>query len=79
MRKAGDRVKIRSKEWIDEQNKDELDTFMAGKVAMVEPMFQYAGREATITHVDDYVLILDIDDGVWLWSEEMLEPEVNNG
>ena len=77
MRKAGDRVKIRSKEWIDEQNKDGAVFFMAGDIVMVESMFQYAGREATIVRVGDYAIILDIDDGVWLWSDEMFEGGIN--
>lgn len=77
MRKAGDRVKIRSREWIDEQNKDEFGVFMAGHVAMVEPQFQYAGKEATIIRTNGEIIILDIDDGKWLWSNEMFEEEIN--
>ena len=77
MRKAGDKVKIRSLEWIKSQNKDIFNIFMAGPVAMVEPQFKYAGMVATITKVNDYVIILDIDDGKWLWSDEMLEEEIN--
>ena len=73
MRKAGDKVKIRSLEWIDAQNRDEFDTFMVGSIAMVEPQFKYAGMEATIIRTNGEIIILDIDDGKWLWSNEMLE------
>ena len=79
MRKVGDKIKIRSKEWIESQDKDVFNIFMAGPIAMVEPQFKYSGKEATIVRVNDYIIILDIDDGKWLWSDEMFEPEVNNG
>lgn len=77
MRNAGDKVKIRSREWIDAQNKDEFGVFMAGNVAMVEPQYKYAGMEATITKVNGEIILLDIDDGKWLWSNEMFEEEIN--
>lgn len=77
MRNAGDKVKIRSIEWINEQNKDYFGAFMAGPIAMVEQQFKYAGMEATITKISGDVMLLDIDNGKWLWSNEMLEEEIN--
>lgn len=77
MHRASDKVKIRSKEWIDSQNKDNFNAFMAGPVAMIGPQFKYAGMDAIITKINGNVILLDVDNGKWMWSEEMLEEEIN--
>jgi hypothetical protein len=74
--KEGDRVRIRSKEWIDAQEKDEDgDISDCGARAFVRNMFQYAGREAVIIKaVNDFSYEIDIDPGSSYWTVQMFDP-----
>lgn len=70
-RKVGDKVRIRSKEWY-EQNKDEEGWVEIGP-SFSSHMSVYCSRIATITKVDaDGTYLLDIDPTYW-WSDEMFE------
>jgi hypothetical protein len=72
--KAGDTVRIRSREWIDAQEKDEDGDIMRDN-GFSRTMFQYAGKLAVITYVDtDDSYRLDIDDGSWWWADWMFDP-----
>lgn len=69
--KVGDKVKIRE-DLIDEEN--------YGCANFVEPMEEYKGQIAEITMTyDDGELgyLIDIDNGVWYWSAEMFEEDMN--
>ena len=77
MRKIGDSVKIKSKEWIDAQPKDSAGDIKMKGVYFVTEMFQHAGREARITKVNvsangPYYEI-DIDEDDFDWTDEMFE------
>jgi hypothetical protein len=75
--KEGNRVRIRSKEWIDAQEKDEDgDIRCCGARAFVKCMFQYAGREAVITKaITDDSYEIDIDSGSVYWTVQMFDPD----
>ncbi len=62
--KVGDKVKIKEDLVVDE-------TY--GEDSFTEEMEKYKGKTATITdvHWDKYEI--DIDDGSWYWTDEMLE------
>lgn len=67
--KIGDRVKVR--ESLEADTDYGCDIFTSS-------MVDYRGKEATITDFregwsDSTVYVLDIDDGNWNWTEEMLE------
>lgn len=63
--KIGDIVKIKENLKVDEYYGDE--TF-------VYDMRGYRGRQAKITHIYTHGYDLDIDDGKWFWTDDMLEP-----
>jgi len=91
MRKVGDRVKIRSKEWIDAQPKDEYgniiieNSVMGSWIFMIPGMFEFAGQESTITKIVEWMgdpdkrYKIDIDNSNCSWVDEMFEPEEVNG
>lgn len=62
--KVGDKVKIREDLVVDE-------TY--GEDSFTEEMEQYKGKTATITDVYWGKYEIDIDDGSWCWTDEMLE------
>lgn len=64
--KVGDKVKI----------KEDLSFGHYSTVYFSTPMKGYRGKEAKITYVSPYdgTFNLDIDNGNWWWSEDMLEP-----
>lgn len=68
--KIGDKVKIREDLVVD---------LAYGCDVFISDMSEYCGKEATITDncFKDGVYSLDIDDGVWYWTEEMLEDVTN--
>lgn len=64
--KVGDQVKIR----------EDLSLGKYYSVHLSRSMLLNKGKEAKITYIspDDDTCHLDIDDGIWWWSEDMLEP-----
>ena len=66
--RIGDKVKIRSSEWLE---------FNGGFIFFTFPMFKYCGKEATIVNVSSKCGInlytLDIDDGEHYWQNFMFE------
>lgn len=68
MRQVGDKVKIRSLEWYN-QNKDKTDCIGF----FVPEMAEYCGQEATIVEAHFKTYLLDIDGQGWYWTEEMFE------
>lgn len=72
--KVGDKVKIKSREWFDAQDKDEDDNVcIEGKESFVEYMAEYCGQTATVIRVVKNFYVLDIDDGDWCWQDWMFE------
>jgi hypothetical protein len=64
MYKVGDKVKIREGLVVGEAY---------GNLLFDDDMEQHCLSVATITFIDGEDYILDIDDGGWYWSDEMLE------
>ena len=77
MRKVGDTVKIKSKKWIDAQEKDGDGDIDLGDILFVADMQEWAGREAKITKVRYYgnssYYEIDIDEYNYDWVDEMFE------
>jgi hypothetical protein len=74
--KAGDRVRIRPMKWIEAQKKNVHGSIEGpGPGFFVKVMFEYAGREAVITKVCSCGYLLDIDKGIWYWSDWMFDPD----
>lgn len=64
--KVGDKVRIKSKEYITNNLK---------RFGIVEPMLNYANKDAVIVSVDANSgegYRIDIDNKVWLWFEDLL-------
>jgi hypothetical protein len=87
--KVGDTVYIRSKEWIDAQEKIKV-RYIDGQEGncirgrednhggLMEPYhFEYAGRQAKITAYSEALMYcrLDIDDGQWFWADWMFDSD----
>lgn len=66
--KVGDKVKIREDLVVDE---------IYGDDSFAEEMERYKGKTATITDVYCGKYEIDIDDGDWCWTDEMLEDCVD--
>lgn len=67
--KVGDKVKIREDLIVDNEY---------GSDSFAEEMEQYKGKTATITGTYMSKYEIDIDDGSWCWTDEMLEDCVNS-
>ena len=70
--KVGDKVKIRSLEWYNE-NKDECGVVFVDKQSFVKEMSEYCGMQANINYASEYRYSIDLDDGEWSWTDEMFE------
>lgn len=72
--KKGDRVRIKSLDWYNE-NKDG-DGDVAVRLCFIRDMSEYCGKTAKIINDSNDRYRLDIDEGFFVWSDEMLEkPE----
>ena len=70
--KAGDRVKIKSIDWYNE-NKDKDGDVLCGEFAFLEGMKKFCSETLTILEdVDDGYLMLEDDLG-YVWTDEMFE------
>ena len=74
--KAGDRVRIKSIDWYNE-NKDEGGNVWTsgGQIPFDKCMSEWCGKVMTISHVrvDHYTMVEDL---VGYWSDEMIECKV---
>jgi hypothetical protein len=79
--KVGDTVRIRSKEWIDAQEKDaDGDILPDGAISFTCGMYKFAGRTAKIVMVDESdssYYALDIDGKTYNWQDYMFDPAYN--
>jgi hypothetical protein len=73
--KIGDRVRIKSRNWINEQLNNSAGVIMFDGCHFTEDMFEYAGKTATITRVTPNRYHFDIDNGTWWWNDWMVEPD----
>ena len=75
--KIGDKVRIKSIDCYNE-NKDERGIIRCDIEAFVPDMSEYCGNVATITAVRERKerFQLDIDDGLWSWTDDMFEELV---
>lgn len=72
--KVGDKVRVKSKEWYDE-NKGELGSIVFSKNTFVPAMEKWCGKEVTIDNVFSYTYTIKEDKGIWNWIDEMFEDE----
>jgi hypothetical protein len=74
--KAGDTVRIQSREWWEKQDKDN-DGDIPGPSGywFFKNMSQHCGKIAKITKVRDTSYTLDIDNGQDEWDEWMFDPD----
>ncbi|MDR2159406.1 MAG: hypothetical protein LBP23_04990 [Treponema sp.] len=74
--KVGDKVRIRSKEWIEGISQPPVGSY----ACFNKEMYKYAGMEAIISgeSVID-VFFLDIDSGRWRWESWMFDPDYKSG
>jgi hypothetical protein len=79
--KVGDKVRIRSKRWIDAQEKDAHGNIDYGpRLCLFSDLFDYAGKIARITRVypGEYESYdLDLNDGGDEWADWMFDPDYN--
>lgn len=71
--KVGDKVRIKSKEWWDAQQKDGFYSVQCGENVFTKDMVKYCGLEAEIKFSCKYSYCLDIDNRKYCWTDEMLE------
>lgn len=71
MYKVGDKVKIREDLKVDERYNE---------LFFVKDMEKYKGKIATITRLSSiqHSYDIDIDDGDWSWTDDMLKACINN-
>lgn len=73
--KIGDKVRIKSREWYDNnEGKDADGDILCGGIYFDHDMRPYCGKSATITDVAGTYSI-DIDNGKWSWTDEMFEDD----
>ena len=72
--KAGDRVRIKSLDWYNE-NKDELGNMDCGDALMTTEKSQFCNKIVTISNVSDVVdgYKIEEDNGHYNWTDEMIE------
>ena len=75
--KEGDTVRIRSKEWMDAQEKNDLGSIVGKeKFVLSIRMMEFAGKPAKITVCcENGSFHLDIDGGRFYWEEWMFDPD----
>lgn len=71
--KVGDKVRVKSKEWWDAQQKDEFYSVQCGENVFTKDMEKYCGLEAEIKFSGKHSYYLDIDNRKYCWTDEMLE------
>ena len=74
--KVGDKVKVKSLEWYDENNIE--NGFEIDDVRFDPDMCKYCGKTAIITVESKGYYKLSIDSGEWFWDDWMLEDESNS-
>jgi hypothetical protein len=77
--KVGDTVRIRSKEWMEAQEKNPENDSIYGcdpeDISLSVFMQDYAGQLAKIVHVVNGHYRLNIDDCVFYWQDWMFDPD----
>jgi hypothetical protein len=72
--KVGDRVCIKSRAWIDAQEKDRDGDITKYGMSFMKDMFIYAGEATEITRAESDGYKLKIDDSFW-WEDWMFDPD----
>jgi hypothetical protein len=78
--KVGDTVRIRSKEWMDAQDKNHLGSIdnLKGSYIMNSSMQEYAGETTKIVVVHHVGYSLDIDNHFNIWQDWMFDPDYSD-
>ena len=74
--KVGDKVKIKSLEWYNQNSED--NAVIKNGAGFTDAMVIYCGRTTTITGIYHDSYDLDIDDGDWYWYDWMFEYDSLN-
>lgn len=75
--KVGDKVRVRSLEWYDDNKNDEGYIFgLNNEINFIKAMAQYCGQLFTIQEKENYYYLLY--DNVFCWQDWMLEDEAFN-
>lgn len=62
--KVGDKVRVRN---------DLVEYKLYGSFRFIDKMIKYKNKVAKIINIENNYMCIDLDDGKWCWSEEMLE------
>ena len=71
--KVGDRVRIKSLDWYNENKNKSNGTFVCCGKYFEYDMKEWCGKIMTILEVDETCYIMTEDEGIYLWSDEMIE------
>ena len=74
--KVGDKVRIKSKEWYEE-NKNAEEYVNVLNERFIASMADYCGKIATITSIstDSIFYRINLDNGCWKWNDGMFEDD----
>jgi hypothetical protein len=75
--KVNDIVRIRSKEWIDAQEKDFCENGNVKGARLYKEIKEHAGKIAKVVTALPYGYKLDVDGGAELWQGWMFDPDYN--
>jgi hypothetical protein len=76
--KVGDTVRIRSKEWMEAQEKDVTGSILISTESCIEivpTMQNFAGKLAKITGAFNVIYRIDVDDQDFNWQDWMFDPD----
>lgn len=76
--KVGDRVKVKSLQWFNENSDDKYNVVLAGGWYFSKPMSILCGKELIIkkiSHADNTPYYI-MEDNTFIWTDEMIECKV---
>ena len=74
-KKIGDKVRVRSREWY-ENNKSYYGDIECGNHMFYREMSDWCGKVVTIINANGNFYHIREDDGIFKWTDEMIECKV---